>query len=326
MPTTALVFEGGKPNSTTLSEAKAAIGKAALVWIDVEERSPEIDALMAALQLHPLTVEDVFETRNTPKIEDFGRYLYILAHAVHVPAEGPQALQQAELDIVLGDGWLFTHHEPVLHAPAQVREEILRLGKAPDAARIAHMLLDRLVDDAMPAMDAFDDAVEGLEQASLKRTPRRSTVRRVIALRSALHRFRRTAVHEREVLLRLARGEFPRIPAEALPFFRDVHDHAVRIADLVDDARELLGGVLEAHLSMVSNRLNEIMKVMTMIATVFLPLSFIAGIYGMNFEHIPELHARYGYPIAWMAMLLIALGFALWFKRRGWLEDTDGVE
>ena len=326
MATTALVFEAGKPKSATLSEAKAAIGKAALVWIDAEERDPEIDALLGSLQLHPLTVEDVFETRNAPKIEDFGRYLYVLAHAVHVPPEGPQALKQAELDIVLGDGWIFTHHDKVLHAPGLVRDEILRLGKAPDGARLMHMLLDRLVDDAMPAMDAFDDAVEHLEQASLSRTPRRNTVRRVIGLRAALHRFRRTAVHQREVLLRLARGEFARIPAELLPFFRDVHDHAVRIADLVDDARELLGGVLEAHLSMVSNRLNEIMKVLTMIATIFLPVSFIAAVYGMNFEHMPELHSRYGYPLAWMAMLLVGLGLALWFKRRGWLEDTDGVK
>ena len=182
------------------------------------------------------------------------------------------------------------------------------------------MLLDRLVDDALPAMDAFDDAVEALEQASLRQIPQRTTVPKVLALRSALHRFRRTAVHQREVLLRLARGEFARIPPEALPFFRDVHDHAVRIADLVDDARELLAGVLEAHLAMVSNRLNEIMKVLTMIATVFLPVSFIAGVYGMNFEHLPELHWRYGYPAAWIAMLLIAGGLALWFKRRGWLD------
>src|SRR6185369_15144802 len=113
---------------------------------------------------------------------------------------------------------------------------------------------------------------------SVARVPKRSTVRKVMQLRSALHRFRRTAVHQREVLLRLARGEFKQIPAEQLPFFRDVHDHAVRISDLIDDARDLLGGVLEAHLSMVSNRLNEVMKVLTMIATVFLPVSFIAAV------------------------------------------------
>jgi len=164
----------------------------------------------------------VFETRTTPKIEDFSKYLYVLAHAVRVPASGPADLDQAELDIVIGPNWVFTHHDPSLRAPALVREETLRLGRTPDAPRIAHLLLDRLVDDAMPAMDAFDDAVEELEQISLQPIPHRSTVPRVVGLRAALHRFRRTA-----------RGEFARIPAEELPFFRDVHDHAVHIADLV---------------------------------------------------------------------------------------------
>ena len=122
------------------------------------------------------------------------------------------------------------------------------------------------------------------------------------------------------MLLRISRGEFKQIPAEELPFFRDVHDHAVRISDLVDDARDMLGSVLEAHLSMVSNRLNEVMKVLTMIATVFLPVSFIAGVYGMNFEHMPELHWRYGYLMAWLAMLLTAGGLVMWFRRRGWFD------
>jgi magnesium transporter len=320
MTVTALVFEKGRAGACGLPEARAAIGKAPLVWIDADERTPEIDALLAGLSLHPLTVEDIFETRKVPKVEDYGSYLFVLAHAVHVPANGPVELRYAELDIVVGSGWVFTHHDGRLTAPARVREEVGRAERPLDAAGVLHLLLDRLVDDALPAMDAFDDAVEKLEQASLRRIPRRDTVVKVMALRSALHRFRRTAVHQREVLLRLSRGEFERIPREQLPFFRDVHDHAVRIADLIEDARDLLGGVLEAHLSMVSNRLNEIMKVLTLFATVFLPLSFIASVYGMNFEGMPELHWRFGYAAALAAMALTAAGLLLWFKRRGWLD------
>src|SRR3954466_1027970 len=176
----------------------------------------------------------------------------------------------------------------------------------------------------MPAMDAFDDAVDKLEKASLQRIPRRDTVAKVMGLRSALHRFRRTAVHQRELLLRLARGEFERIPREELPFFRDVHDHAVRISDLIDDARDLLGGVLEAHLSMVSNRLNEIMKVLTMIATVFLPISFIASVYGMNFQGMPELHWRYGYAMAWLVMLATGGGLGTLVPPRGLVRQARG--
>src|SRR5260221_7050487 len=166
MAITALSIESGKPVSATISEAIEALGRSALVWVDADQRTPEVEALLARLKLHPLTVEDIFETRTVPKIEDFGSYLYVIAHAVRVAPEGPQKLEQAELDIVIGPGWVFTHHDPRLLAPAQLRDELLRLGKTPDAARLAHLLLDRLVDDALPAMDAIDDAVEGLEHAS----------------------------------------------------------------------------------------------------------------------------------------------------------------
>ena len=320
MSVTAVIAEGSELISAPLERARAALGKARLVWIDADSRSPEVESLLRDLGVHPLTIEDVFETRTVPKVEDFGRYLFILAHAVRVPAEGPSGLQQTELDILVGEGWVFSYHEAALTAPAQIREEALRTRRALDPVRIAHDLLDRLVDDALPAIDAFDDELEKLEKVSLARIPRRSTVPRVLALRSALHRFRRAAIHQREVLLRLARGEFPLIPAEQLPFFRDVHDHAVRIADEIDDARELLSGILEAHLSVVSNRLNEIMKVLTMMASVFLPISFIASVYGMNFQAMPELRSPWGYPGVLAAMALTAGGLLWWFRRRGWME------
>ena len=173
MAITALLIDSGKPVSATIPEAIEALGRSALVWVDADQRTPEVEALLARLKLHALTVEDIFETRTVPKIEDFGKYLYVLAHAVRVPASGPADLDQAELDIVMGPNWVFTHHDPSLRAPALVREETLRLGRTPDAPRIAHLLLDRLVDDAMPAMDAFDDAVEQLEQISLRPIPHR---------------------------------------------------------------------------------------------------------------------------------------------------------
>jgi magnesium transporter len=320
MAGTALVFDGTRISSVDPAEARKSLGHAPLVWFDTDARTKEIDDLLSFLQLHPLTIEDVFETRSTPKVEDFGRYLYVRAHGVTVPRTGAVNLKSEELDIVLGPGWVFTHHPPEMAAVAEVRENLLRSGRGADPARVAHLLLDRLIDQALPAMDAVDDALDALEKASLARVPRRTVVPQVLALRSALHRFRRTAAHMREVLLRMARGEFPAIPAEQLPFFRDVYDHSVRLADMVDDARDLLSGVLEAHLSMVSNRLNEVMKVLTMTATVFLPISFIASVYGMNFERMPELHEWWGYPVALGAMALTAGGFLFWFKRRGWME------
>src|SRR5512140_3038995 len=122
MAATALVFDKGRASTCALAEARAAIGKAPLVWFDTDERTPEIDALLADLSLHPLTVEDIFETRTVPKVEDYGAYLFVLAHAVHVPEGGPANLQEAERDIVLGPGWVFTHHGARLTAPARVSE------------------------------------------------------------------------------------------------------------------------------------------------------------------------------------------------------------
>src|SRR5258706_11968982 len=142
MAITALLIESGKPVSATISEAIEALGRSALVWVDADQRTPEVEALLARLKLHPLTVEDIFETRTVPKIEDFGSYLYVIAHAVRVPPEGPQKLKQAELDIVIGPGWVFTHHNPRWLAPAQLLEDLLRLGQAQKALRFRHRLLD----------------------------------------------------------------------------------------------------------------------------------------------------------------------------------------
>jgi magnesium transporter len=320
MAATALVFDGAGASEADLATARAAIGRAQLIWIDSDARSPEVEDLLQGLQLHPLTVEDIFETGTIPKVEQFAGYLYVRAHGIALPPRRPQDLRKEELDIVIGDRWLFTHRGPQTQACGGVREQVLRAGQTLDATRLAHLLLDRLVDDSLPAMDAIDEAVEKLEKASLERVPRRNLVPQVMALRGALHRFRRTAVHQREILLRLARGEFSRIPAEQLPFFRDVYDHASRLADLADDARDMLAAVLEAHLSMVSNRLNEVTKVLTMTATVFLPLSFIASVYGMNFEFMPELHWRWGYPVVLATMAVTALGLLWWFRRRGWMD------
>src|SRR3954471_20047470 len=158
MAITCVSIRSGTPALCSLAEATAALGQGGVVWVDADERTPELDGLLARLQLHPLTIEDVFETRNVPKVEDFGAYLFVLAHAVRVPPQGPEKLQRTELDIVVGPGWIFTHHEPQLRAPGQVRDELLRQGKTSDCGRIAYLLLDRLVDDALPAMDAIDDA------------------------------------------------------------------------------------------------------------------------------------------------------------------------
>lgn len=331
-----LLLDAGRVRlDATLADAAAAVGRpGATVWVDAVERSDAVERFAReVLRLHRLTEEDIWAAREAPKVEQFEGYLFLLAHGVRLAEAPPDrdaaarkprkapAVELAELDLVLGPNWLFTHH-PGLALVDEVRAEMARheetLARGPHV--LLHALLDRLVDLHFPILDAFDRAIEQLEDDALRPRPPKAALRRLLDLRRVLHRLRRSAVHQREVLLRLARGDFARIPKDAQPFFRDVYDHFARVADLLDDDRDMLASVFEAWMSTHSNRMNEIMKVLTLISTIMLPLTFIAGVYGMNFEHMPELKAHWGYPAVLGLMAATAGGLLLWFRKRGWFE------
>jgi magnesium transporter len=357
--TRVLLLEDGRVRlDATLADAAAALGRPrTLVWIDCDCRSDEVHRFAEqTLKLHPLTLEDLWETRESPKVEQFDEYLYVVAHGARLTGarngarngtrhearsvdgagersggdgnggggrkgRGVPVAEEVEIDLVLGAGWLLTHH-PSLPFVDEVRAEMARHVEtlARGGHVLLHALLDRLVDLYAPVLDAFDRSIEQLEDVALRARPPRSALRRLLDLRRALHRLRRSAVHQREVLLRLARGDFSRIPREAQPFFRDIFDHFARVADLFDDDREMLANVFEAWMSTHSNRMNEIMKVLTLISTIMLPLTFIAGVYGMNFERMPELKWDLGYPAVLGVMAVTAGALLLWFRRRGWFE------
>lgn len=303
-----------------VGEVPALLAAGAKLWIDADGADGAIaDFLRDVLKLHPLAVEDILQDRPSPKVEDYGDYLYVVAHGLTRGRDDPEALDTVELDLVLTAQWIFTHHCGSLAVDA-VRVELARnprpLERGP--AFVAHAILDHLVDYYLPVVDAFDEALDQVE-SQVVNDPTRAVLQRIFRLKRALQRLRRVALHQREVLHRLSRGEFDAIPEKALPFYRDVYDHFVRVADLADGYRDALSGALEAYLSTVSNRMNEVMKALTLIATVFLPLTFIVGVYGMNFDHMPELHSRWGYPATWIVMIIVAAAMIIWFRRRRWL-------
>ncbi|HEY4239027.1 MAG TPA: magnesium/cobalt transporter CorA [Kofleriaceae bacterium] len=312
--------------TTSLADVKAALAANQLVWIDLERQSPELDAFLTGdLHLHPLTIEDIWTDRGRPKIEDFNRYLYVIVHGIGATKGDRLALQ--ELDVVIGPTWIVTH-DPAGLVADQVGDELAHsprlLGKG--VAWLAHGLLDRLVDRYMPVVDELDSEIENLENDVLERagTPRgHGVLSRILTFKRRLQALRRTGAYQREILLRLSRGEFDEIPPDALPFFRDVYDHFLRISDIAEGYRDLVSSALDAYLSVQSNRMNEIMKTLTLMSTVMLPLTFIAGVYGMNFEHMPELHWLYGYPAAIGLMLAVTIGILLWFRRKGWIARRD---
>ncbi len=167
-------------------------------------------------------------------------------------------------------------------------------------------------------MEHIDEEIASVEGAAVN-DPDPKLLRRIFALKHILQRLRRVGLHQKTILRRLSAGELPHVPDEARPFFRDVDDHFVRVMDLTESYGDLVASSLEAYLSMQSHRLNEVMKILTIISTIMLPLTFITGLYGMNFDAMPGIHWEYGYQMAWFVMLASSVGSFVWMKRKGWI-------
>ncbi len=311
----------GLSTSQDASDIARLIASGTFFWLDLDGDDELMrTGLLRDLGIHALAVEDIFQERLIPKVEDYGEYLYVVVHGIACDHDDPEDLRTIEVDLVLAPHWVVSHHHGGMSAADEVLEECRRNPRLFDkgAGFIAHAIMDHVVDYYVPVIDAFDRYVDEVETAVVS-NPQQTVLQRIFRLKRSLQRLRRIAMHQREVLLRLSRGEFDQIPEKALPFFRDIHDHFVRVSDLADGYRELLSGALDAYLSVVSNRMNEVMKALTLVATLMLPLTFIAGLYGMNFDHMPELHWRYGYPFALCFMGCVAVGMTLWFRYKRWL-------
>ena len=311
----------GVRNTSDLSEVRALLDNEEVFWIDTSSIDEPLRRLMTeVLKLHPLAVEDILLDRPGPKAEDYGDYLYLVIHGVECLKGDVENMLTVELDVVLSQRWLLTHHRGPLKAPEEVAEEFARNHKVMERgpAFVAHAVIDRMVDLYLPVTEAFDEQIDALETDVVERTST-DIVPRIFRLKRSLQQLRRSAMHQREVLQRLSRGEFEQIPERALPFYRDIHDHFVRVVDLAEGNRELLSAALDAYLSQTSNRMNEVMKTLALVSTIMLPLTFIAGVSGMNFDHMPELHWRYGYAFALGLMVVVGSSMALWFRHKKWL-------
>jgi magnesium transporter len=324
----ALILEGDVVRIThDFAEVTAAHRERQKLWVELDEKTEEAQRFLAeTLGIHPLAIEDVWADVGLPKVEDFGEYVYVIVHGIREQDRSSKdvPLALAELDMLIGHTWLVTHaHDEKVCAVHPVQEELKRnarlLEKGP--GWVAHAVMDRLVDHYMPLIDRFDDQIETIETTILSSNTMQDqkVIPRIIRVKRSLQLLRRTTIYQREILLRLARAEFDEIPRELVPFYRDVYDHFARVTELVDSYRELVTSLLEAHLSLQSNRMNEVMKRLTIISTVMLPLSLIAGIYGMNFKNMPELEWYYGYPMAIGLMVVVAAGILTWFRRKRWL-------
>lgn len=301
----------------------------AIIWVDMEAPTEADErVLLDVFKFHPLTVEDCRENRHYPKVEEFEGYIYFIIHGVTADTS-PERFNTIELDGFLGSNYVITYHHAMFRSINNVKQLLRTTPVACQrgTAFLLHQILDQVVDYYSPVLDDFDDRIDKLEDDifTLKR-PNNMILAEIMDLKRSVLRLRRISGKQMDILHRMSRGEFALIPEEMRPFYRDVYDHLVRVVDLAENYRDLIGGSLEAYLSVVSNRLNEIMKVLTIFSAIMLPLTFIAGVYGMNFDNMPELHSRYGYYGVWIIMVVVAIAMLLFFKRRGWIGSKKEGE
>jgi magnesium transporter len=252
-------------------------------------------------------------------VDDYGDYVFVVVHGVRYDVER-DAFPTHELNIFLGPNFLVTFHtfhsRSVEAVQGNVRRNPHIMARGMDF--MLHQILDRVIDNYFPKLDIIEDKIDALE-TTVVTDPKPELLTRIFELRHTVAHLRRVATQEREVLIEISRGQFPFVSERAQVYFKDIYDHLFRIVEVADNLREALNVMVQVYVSMVSNQLNHTMRVLTVIATLMLPLTVITGIYGMNFEFMPELHWKYGYYGILIGMGAVSMGMIIYFRRRNWL-------
>ena len=305
-----------------VEDALAPRASGTVRWINVDgvHDAQVINALGRQFQLHPLLLEDVVTVAQRSKVESYGEITYLVVRMLHLDEEGDQ-VESEQLSIVLADDVLISFQERTGDVFDAVRQRI-RSGRprmrSGGTLYLAYALLDAVVDHYFVLLERIGDQIEALEDALLER-PTAQVLARIHHLKRELVYLRKSVWPLREAISVLLRDDPSRLEGDLHLYLRDLYDHTVHVIESIESYRDLVASMLETYHSSVSNRMNEIMKTLTVIATVFIPLTFITGIYGMNFEYMPELHLRWAYPTLWAIMVVAISAMLLQFRRRGWV-------
>jgi len=318
----AIRFSAARFEERVLSapEEVAELGRSGeVVWLDINGLERRwLDAVAERFGLHPLAVEDAVHTHQRAKVEAYPDHELLIARMVSSQAG---ELVSEQVAFFVGAGFVVTIQERPGDPFDPVRER-LRTGRGQVRQRgadyLAYALLDAIVDHYFPLLEELGDHIELLEE-EITTAPSDDHLHRIQELRRTLITFRRATWPLRDAVQSLARGEIARVEPETRVFLRDTLDHLLRIVDVLESYRDMAGGLMDLHLSMVSARMNQVMQVLTVISTIFIPLTFIAGVYGMNFEDMPETHLSWGYPAALVLMAVIGAALFVFFWRRGWI-------
>jgi len=309
---------------TAVAELAPFLGKEGVTWINVDGLGDAelIRQLGERLELHPLALEDTLSVPQRPKVDDYGAHLFAVIRMLHFgQAPSGAGVETEQVSIFLTRNVVVTVQEhpgdcldAVRHRLRSSTGQIRRQG----ADYLMYTILDAVIDHYFPFLEAMGEVVEELEDLVVEQ-PSRQILGRIHDVKRRLLEVRRSIWPLRDAINSLLRGESALVRKPTQLYLRDCYDHTIQVLDIVETYRELAGGLMDVYLSSVSNKMNEVMKVLTVIATIFIPLTFIAGIYGMNFQHMPELGLRWAYPVLWLVMVVIALGMLTLFRRRGWL-------
>jgi magnesium transporter len=306
----------------TVEECFLFKDKPTVTWINVDgiHEVEVLELLGECFGLHPLVLEDILNTDQRPKLEDFGDYIFIVLKTFSYNDQSDE-LEPEQISLILGPSFVLSFQERAGDVFDPIRERI-RNGKGRirrmGADYLAYCLLDSIVDHYFVVLEKVGEEVEFLEE-ELVTNPTPETLQTIHNLKRDMIFLRKSVWPLREVIGALERGELSLIRESTGIYLRDVYDHTIQVVDTIETFRDMISGMLDIYLSSVSNRMNEVMKVLTIIATIFIPLTLIAGIYGMNFQYMPELGWRWGYPMVWLVMLVIGVVMLVYFRRKKWL-------
>lgn len=291
-------------------------------WINLDglSNTDEIEKVGKYYDLHPLIIEDIVNTNQRPKIDEYTDYFFIVAKMLYYRQDG--RLENEHISIVLGKNYVITFQEAGGDVFEGVRE---RLSKAKGRIRsrgadyLAYALLDAIVDNYFVVVEEMSDKIEAMEENLINARPNDDTTLEIQELKRTMLRIRRAVNPLREVVSRLEKVDHVLVQKQTISYIRDLYDHIIQVSENIEIYREMTWGLMDMYMTTISNKMNEVMKVLTIMASIFIPLTFIAGIYGMNFEYMPELQYKYSYPILIGVMVILLLLMLFYFKRKRWL-------
>lgn len=292
-----------------------------VVWIDIDglHRVDILESVGECFGIHPLTLEDILNTDQRPKVEEYDNYLYVAVKMLDFMPDGHIGVEQ--VSIILTENFVLSFQENVGDIFDTVRDDLRKSRgrlRRERADFLAYTLLDTIVDKYFVLMEQLGDRVDDIE-SKLIDGPVMQFGHSINDLKREMLMLRRSIWPMREVMNILVRTESKFIRRSTVVFLQDVYDHIIHVIETLEIFREMLSGTLDIYLTSMSNRMNEIMKVLTVISTIFIPLTFIVGIYGMNFHFMPELTWRWGYPLVWVVMISVVVGMFIFFRRKGWV-------